>query len=397
MSELFPDAELYRLAAVRPENELLLLCAHRGGGAGAAERAGELARGAVDWEYLFGLAQSHALLPLLCRGLEDSARGSAPAWLRERLRAKFRENATRNVLLAGELARVARLFESEGVGLLAYKGPALAVQAYGDLSLRRFIDLDVIVRRRDVARAGELLTSLGFDKPAGLTASQERFLLRRQHNLAFKGGGGRLTVELHWEVSPAPFASVPLGEGAWARASAVTLHGAEVKCLAAEDLLLALAVHGTKHLWERLAWVCDVAALVNSCPALDWDSVLRRARDSRVERMLYLALRLARGLLGAKLPEGALAGTGDPAVSRLASEAVAALFRGPGGGGHGFVRSVRFNVRARGRLREKAAYLRFIFTPTDGDLAAVSLPARASFLYYLLRPLRLAFKGEDGH
>jgi hypothetical protein len=397
MSELFPDAGLYGPATLRPENELLLLCARRGGGDSAVARACELARGEVDWDYLLKLARRHAVLPLLYRGLEESAPGAAPCGVRESLRVSFRENVTRNVLLAGELVRIARLFESEGVGLLAYKGPALAVQAYGDLSLRRFIDLDVIVRRDDVARAGGLLMSLGFKKPAGLTASQERFLLRRQHNLAFAGDGGRLTVELHWEVSPAPFASVTLGEGTWERASEVTLQGAAVKCLAPEDLLLALAVHGTKHLWERLAWVSDVAALVNSRTHLDWDLVWRRARDSRVERMLDLALRLAHGLLGARLPEAVLAGKGDPAVSRLASEVAAGLFAGAWQEPVGLVRSVRFNMRARRRLREKTAYLRHIFTPTDGDLAAVSLPSGASFLYYFLRPLRLALKGDDAH
>ena len=118
---------------------------------------------------------------------------------------------------------------------------------------------------------------------------------------------------------------------------------------------------------------------------------------SRVERMLYLALRLARGLLGAKLPEGVLAETDDAFVSRLSSEAALALFTGAKYEPAGFVRNVRFNLRARGRLVEKVAYLRHIFTPTDGDLTAVSLPAGASFLYYFLRPLRLALKRGDGH
>jgi hypothetical protein len=175
----------------------------------------------------------------------------------------------------------------------------------------------------------------------------------------------------------------------------VTLYGTEVKCLSSEDLLLALAVHGTKHLWERFAWVCDVAALLNSRAALDWDFVLRRARESRVERMLYLALRLARGLAGARLPGEVLAEAGDAVVSHLASEVASSLFAGAEYEPSGFVRQVGFNLRARARLREKAAYLRFIFTPTDGDLAAVSLPAGISFLYYFLRPLRLALKGDE--
>jgi hypothetical protein len=397
MSALFPDAELYKLAAARPENELLLLCAHRGSGAEAAVRIGELARGNVDWEYLYGLATRHSLLPLLYRGLEGAEVDAAPPEFRERLRVKFRENASRNMLLAGELVRIARLFGEAGVPLLAYKGPALAVQAYGGLALRRFVDLDVIVGRRDVARAGEMLSSLGFGKPAGLAESQEKFLLRWQHNLAYTRDGGRMIVELHWEVSPAPFARVPVDEGVWARAPSVEIFGAAVKCLSAEDLLVALSVHGTKHLWERLAWVCDVAALVNSHADLNWPLVVRLARDSRVERMLYLALRLAWGLLGAKLPEEVREAACDGALAGLASEVASGQFSGAVYEPAGLARNVMFNMRARARLGEKVGYLRFIFTPTEGDLTAVTLPDSISFLYYLLRPLRLVLKGDDGH
>jgi hypothetical protein len=395
MSELFPDAELYGLAAARTEHELLLLCAHRGSVASIRERIVELARAKIDWNYLFLLAGRHAVLPLLYKGLEDV--DGLPAEFRARLREEFRRNATRNTLLAGEMSRLARLFEAEGVPLLAYKGPALAQQAFGDIALRRFVDLDVIVRRTDARRAGELLLSLGYAKPEGLTDSHEEFLLRRQHNLAYTRDGGLLIVELHWEVAPAHFAAVPIGEGVWERAGSVKLFGTDVRCPSPEDLLLALAVHGTKHLWERLAWVCDVAALVNSQPAFDWPHALRRAKESRVERMLHLVLRLARGLAGAELPEGLFDNSDDEAVSALSEEVTAVMFSGTEYVPIGFVRNVRFNLRARARLRERLDYLRFILTPTDGDLSAMSLPAGMSFAYYLLRPLRLALKKEAVH
>jgi hypothetical protein len=397
MSAHSPDAELFKLVAVRPENELLLLCARARGGADAAGRIGELARAGIDWEFLYRLAQRHAVLPLLYRGLEANAPGAAPPEFRQRLRGKFRENATRNTLLAGELLGIARLFESEGVPVLAYKGPALAVQAYGDLSLRRFIDLDIIVRRRDVGRAGALLRSLGFSKPEGLTESQEEFLLRRQHNLAFTRDAGRLIVELHWEVAPAPFADVPLGVRAWERAVSVPLFGGEVRSLSPEDLLLALCVHGTKHLWERLAWVCDVAALLDSQASLDWPFILRQAHDSRVERMLYVGLHLARGLLGAHVPDDVRPTDADSVVAGLTAEVTRGLFEEAGYEPASLVRSVKFNMRARRRLRDRAKYLRFILTPTDGDLTAVRLPSRMSFVYYLLRPVRLVLKRDAGH
>ena len=394
-SELFPDAELFRHAAARPEHELLLLCAHRGNPPNVRERVQELARAGYDWDYLFLLARRHALLPLLYRSLENV--DGLPDVFRAKLRDEFRKNATRNTLLAGEMARLARLFEAEDIPVLAYKGPALARQAFGDIRLRRFVDLDVIVRRRDAGRAGKLLQSQGYTKPEGLTASHEQFLLRRQHNLAYTRDGGLMIVELHWEVAPAHFAAVPIEESVWERAAAVRLFGAEVRCPSPEDLLLALAVHGTKHLWERLAWVCDVAALVNSHADFDWPYVQRRAREARVERMLSLVLRLARGLAGAELPQNLSNDSDGEALSGLAAGVTAVMFSGTENVPIGFVRNVRFNLRARPGLRERLDYLRFILTPTDGDLSAVPLPAGMSFAYYLLRPLRLALKKEAGH
>lgn len=391
-------SELYERAAARPEGELLLLCA-RGvtGGVADESRARELASTAIDWDYLFRLAERHAVLPLLYRGLEAHAGGAAPRVFAERLRERCRENATRNMLLAGELARVVRLFESEGVPVLAYKGPALALRAYGELALRRFVDLDVLVRREDVRHAGELLLSLGYAKPEGLNPAHEKFLLRRQHNLAFACEAGRLVVELHWEVAPAPFAALPLGARTWERAEALEVFGQRVRTLSPEDLLLALCVHGAKHLWERLAWVCDVAALVNSHTDFDWAEVLVRARAARVERMLHLGLRLARALLGARVPENVSGEGSDPLADGLAAEVTEGLFRGAAYEPAGLLRGVGFNLRARRRLREKAGYLRFILTPTDGDLTAVNLPAKMSLVYYLLRPFRLILKREAGH
>src|SRR3989440_2986332 len=397
MPDSSKDSGLFKSVAARPENELLLLCARAGVGEDDAARIKSLAAEALDWNYLFRLAQRHAVLPLLHRSISEHARDFAPQPFRQKLRDKFRENATRNLLLAGELVRISRLFESEGVHVLAYKGPALAVSAYGDLSLRRFVDLDIIVRARDVRRAGELLRSLGFGLSDGLSESQEKFLLRRQHNIAYTRDAGRFIIELHWGLASEKFAELPLSEEVWERAETVAFGGGEVRSLSTEDLLLALCVHGTKHLWERLAWVCDVAELLNSRASLDWGSVLRRAQDSRTERMLLLGLSLASGLLKATLPESVRrAIRDDPTTDTLSGSVAEKLFAGAEFEPYGFAASVRFNLSARRRLREKIRYFSFILTPTDGDLAALSIPPGLSFVYYLLRPVRLLRKGKPG-
>jgi hypothetical protein len=386
----FDDAKLGREHAL-----LLHLCAHAGRTASRTD-AGFARAGNFDWEYVARLAQRHAVVPLVYRALQTYARGAAPEPVRKALFEKYRANAARNLLLAGELLRVAGRFESEGVRALAYKGPALAVAAYGDLSLRRFVDLDVIVRARDIVRASTLLKGLGY-APQGLTPAQESALARTQHAVAYARDGGRLVVELHRDVSSKDFADVTLDEGAWARAARVSILNGSVWTPSAEDLLLALCVHGTKHLWERLAWVCDVAGLVNSNPGLDWRVVFERASAARVERMLLLGLTLARGLAGAELPEDVWHKVeSDEAAARLASGAALRMFDGAEYRPAGLLRSVGFNLRARSRARERLRYFRFILTPTGGDLASLALPARLSFVHYLLRPFRLLLKRPEG-
>ncbi len=396
MSELFPDAELFRLAAARPEHELLLLCAHRGSPPAIRERVTALARSTNDWDYLFLLARRHAVLPLLYKGLENvdgvrrrlSCEGCAKSFARTR-------RATRSLPASW---RDSRDCSRQRAPLLAYKGPALALAAFGDITLRRYVDLDVIVRHGDARRAGELLHTLGYSKPEGLdrvarevsaaAAAQPRLHARRRADDRRAALGGRARA----------FAAVPIGEGVWERASAVKLFGTQVRCPSPEDLLLALAVHGTKHLWARLAWVCDVAALVNSQADFDWPYV-RSAPARRASRACSsLVLRLARGLAGPRLPEGLVNDAEAKPCRGLAAEVTAVmLFDGVDYVPIGFVSNVRFNLRARPGPRERLDYLRFILTPTDGDLSAVPLPAGMSFAYYLLRPLRLALEERRRH
>src|SRR5436305_14433338 len=85
---------------------LLLLCA-RSNEEERTRRVYELVRsGGFDWEYFARLAQRHAVVPLVCRALQTYARGVAPEPVRKALFEKYRANAARNVLLAGELLRV---------------------------------------------------------------------------------------------------------------------------------------------------------------------------------------------------------------------------------------------------------------------------------------------------
>lgn len=384
--------------AGRGEHELLLLCARSKADEEVAEKIRQLASGEVDFDYLYRLAHRHLVLPLLYQQLSRAAPDLVPPPLLDKLKKLFRDNAARNVYHAAELGSLVRAFDANGVEAVPFKGPTLALLAYGSLSLRRFIDLDILVRKRDVRRAKEVLVSNGYELSPQLTAAQEAVLLREQHALQFVKDGGLLIVELHWSIVPRGFAASVGAEDLWARLGKMRLGDSEVPTLSNEDLLLGLCVHGTKHLWERLVWVCDVAELVNAGRVSDWEYVIERARASGLERMLLLGLRLADELVGARLPDDVRRKAfGDEDVRALSATVRARLFDGAEHRQAGFVSNIRFNLRARGRLRDRLRYYGFILSPTDGDIASLRLPAPMTFMYYLIRPFRLLAKGEDAH
>jgi putative nucleotidyltransferase-like protein len=80
-----------------------------------------------------------------------------------------------------------------------------------------------------------------------------------------------------------------------------------VQGLAPEDLLIVLCVHGSKHVWEELKWVCDVAELLRSHQHLDWDRIFSNASAWRCRRLVSMGLSLAYRLLDAPLPGAVLA------------------------------------------------------------------------------------------
>ena len=376
----------------RREHELLLCCARTEASPELAAKIRALAASDVDWDYLALLARRHSIIPLLYRQLERHASELVPAANLATLKLHYQENSARNTILTAELCRLIELFAKEGIDAISYKGPALALFAYNNLALRRFVDLDVIVKKSDVPRARDLLFAGGYAATKSLTTAQQDLLLRTQHNLQFARDDRRLLLELHWEVAPHLFASSVQENELWQNLITLDVNGTEMKTLSADDLLFSLCVHGSRHLWERLGWICDVAELIRR-HELNWAALLRRAAETDSERMFLLGLYLGQTLLQAELPaEVRQRCAADARLESLAENVVEHLFNGPTHIPATSTEIFKYNIGVRKSVAARARYFVHMLRPTDSDFGARSLPARLSFAYYLMRPLRLLFK-----
>jgi hypothetical protein len=353
------------------------------------QRVQEILEQLLDWDHVFIFGRRHGLLPFFYIRLIKIAEAKVPGQELIRLKNHYQENAARNVLLNEELGRLLQALSEANIEAIPYKGPALAVFAYGNLAYRRFLDLDIMVRKADVWRAKEVLVAAGYLPATAWTGSQEELLLRTQHNLQLTREDGRLLVELHWEVASGLFAKSMQAEALWERLELMNLNNRRVKTLAPEDLLLALCVHGSKHLWERLTWVCDVAELLRSHPNIDWETVWERAETGENQRMLSLGLRLAKRLFAAPLPDKIRTRIeSDSSLTALVVETCNRVFQRGDEQTVSINENLQFNLKVREGWRSRLRYFRLMFRPTDADVGSIALPAGLSFGYYLLRPFR---------
>jgi len=373
-----------------PELELLLLCARRQMSGEHAEYALELLNQDLNWRLLLEKARAHRLTPLLYWHCRQSLNFCFPADVAAQFESQFRANVARSLLLVQDLFRAEELLRQNGIPAVPFKGPALAESLYGSAALRESVDLDILIRRRDLPEALRSLVAAGYRDGKQLTAAQQRAYIDTQYEYPLLSPSGTL-LELQWRIVPRYFSLSLVEDQYWSRVQLLNVDGREMNALSREDLLLFLCIHGGKHRWEKLIWLADVAELVASTPRLDWDRLLTEAQSAGAVRMLLLGLTLAHKLLAMEIPWKLMGVLGhDAAVEQMAGVLARDVVsdRLPT-----YVESQRYLVRVRERWQDRLRYLfRFTFTATPMEWVMADLPSSLSFLYRPLRVLRGAGK-----
>ena len=265
----------------------------------------------ADWDRILALASGHKVMPLLHHRLKAlGADRSIPSDVVQRLREAYWASAGTNIRLYHGLANVLDALQDGGMPVVALKGAHLAPIVYGNVALRPMMDVDLLIRRQDLVRAGEGLLEMGY--AASRPSWREVADAASQHLPAFTKPGGPW-IELHRTiVDPigpqrqvfAPFQEIDV-DGLWRRARPSTARDLRALTLCPEDLLLHLCLHIAFQDRFRvdLKALYDIALAIQHYRAeMDWEQLDLRAQAWKADRCVYLTLRLARELLGAAVP-----------------------------------------------------------------------------------------------
>jgi hypothetical protein len=394
-NEIMPEqTRRFGSAATGAEVELLLSCARTRISPEMSQLIREAAQKEIDWVQFIRLAMRHDTLALTYWNLHRICPELVPSGVLEPLRARYEAGAAESRLLAEELVGILSVLDSQGIPAVPYKGAALAVRLYGDLSLRGFGDIDIVVCEREVLRARRLLIDRGYAPERVETGNLNQFV-RENHEMLLYRGDGKVRLDLHWRcisrsacLAGDPERFVQYLETVW-------IAGEEVRSLRLETYLLLLSMHAAKHQWVQLKLICDIAEIL-AVPDLDWEYVLREADDLGIKRALGTGLLLAQDLLGAAVPPKLGQDLKiDRTAKALAAQARTRLFEEPGerwGLKGGIISQIELRERLRDRTKIFLRYFWERLKPTERDRWFLPLRSSLAVVYYFVRPVRLALE-----
>jgi Uncharacterised nucleotidyltransferase len=257
-----------------------------------------------NWETFVTLAADQRVRPLLYhRMIQRELVPMLPESVSQNLKRAYKITTTRNLIYLGELCKITKAFQEGGIPVIVLKGMHIACEVYGNISLREMDDIDFLVSEDKLSHSVRILEDQSYQPKTPFSPLVDSTIYKHLTPFIKPGVG---SVELHWTLAkPDQQFSVDT-KGLWERAIPAGIPGIDVLGLSPEDLLLHLCLHTSyQHQFTfGLRPSCDITQVISLYgKSLDWGLLIKRAKQWDWQRGVYLALRVARRLIEAEIPD----------------------------------------------------------------------------------------------
>ncbi|MGE6611545.1 nucleotidyltransferase domain-containing protein [Peribacillus sp. NPDC076916] len=213
----------------------------------------------INWAQFLEIANHHRVYPLVFSQIKKKYKDLVPLSVFKSLQQEYKKNTYQMLQLSGEMELVSTLFNENKIRLLFLKGPVIAQELFGDISLRTSKDLDILISISDLKKAESLLLNCGYQKEEKLYILNE--WKWRTHHISYYNPKKQIQIEIHWRLNPFP-SNEPSFNNLWRRRRRSGLTTAPIYYLGNEDLFSYLITHGARHGWFRLRWLIDIDQMV---------------------------------------------------------------------------------------------------------------------------------------
>ena len=380
-----------------PEMQLVLACARAQLNPAAAGEIMSTAEQPLDWLKAIDLASCHQLSPIVISQVQQHAAARVPETIRLCFNERFRAHTIKNFELTKELLEIVSLLQNNGVDVLAFKGPVLSQQLHSDLSLREFLDLDILVAKSQAWDVIELLCERGFEPQFVLTRRQFGRFQRSSSQIGLYSAAKGMLIEVHWALLSTGYTFSPAIQMVWESIQIISIAGRSIKTFSPETQLLFSCLHQAKHNWSRLGWVLDLAALIQQSPAMGWQQIQNRAGSFGTARMIRVSLRLVQRLFQVTLPAGIIEWVADDTCSiKIAERTLKRFLLVDTKVGKPVPMDPLFRTSMESLADRTFYWFDTILRPTPLEWAMLPLPDGLYPLYYPIRIGRLICKHTAG-
>jgi putative nucleotidyltransferase-like protein len=374
------------------ENKLLLYCTRTKIPEYTLNEVKSLVTLPLNWEGVLKSAHWHGSAPLLYQNLKSIS--GIPQGVMDQLKRAYYKNMARNMYLYAELRRILERFSDKGLDVIVLKGAALAEIVYGDIALRQMGDIDLLVRKEELAYAEEIMSSLNYSTYMD-SKSQQFYRQNHFHLSPYVHRDKSIMVEIHHHIINHPF-HINIDKW-WERARETEIADCKALSPSPEDMLLHLCLHLFNHGYNKslLRGICDISETLRYYEdGLNWTRIRDEVSEYGINKLAYSILYLVKRFyrIDSKLPEW-LESSQIPIDLRLVSFIEKLVFIEDGISSS--LPSPLVQFLATDKFVDKLKILLAKIFPSReviSDRYSVSPSSKKLYFYYLARPCVLFLK-----
>lgn len=244
-----------------------------------------------NWDNTFLLLTKHGSAPLLHVKLAQLQNARCiPQHIQSLLQQVYFKSLSRGMLLYNLFGEVVAALQKHAIEIVVLKGAYLSECVYGDIALRQFSDLDLLVHDADGPKSIEVLRGIGFE--AWDSHGVSDFVDAHSDFVHYKPmQRGDVSVEIHIKLhTRSPKYKLSISD-MWSRSIGCNIQGLQVRVLCLEDLLMHLCIHADKHFEKgeiQLKSFNDIVNLLEQMKTgFDWVRFEAMCNQYRCEKVVF--------------------------------------------------------------------------------------------------------------
>lgn len=253
----------------------------------------------LDYNRLFDLFRRHKLF-----AISGPVKDLLPEDENRRWKEIHQQNTMHSLKVSSETEEIIKYLKELNISAIPLKGPVLTNTLYGDVGLRHFNDIDLLVSPADLEKAKEALIKIGYSQmyPDQMNKKQEKLYTTYKKDIGLHNSERRIFIELHYGIYVHELLKKEEESKLLASTETITLHNEEIEVLDKESTFIYLVYHGCLHQFFRLFWLRDVAECIKRWD-LDHKQIRQKISALGLEKMLGVTVNLLLHYFNSDIPK----------------------------------------------------------------------------------------------